>query len=116
MSPTALTRLEVRKEKDLAVLRVLPRELDFAQRLAFGEACGELLDSEARRLVVDLTRIERIFSVFVGTLADLALRAEDTGKSLTILARPAVAEVFQRVNLASPLNVRVVEENDASGA
>lgn len=110
MSPDPLCRIEIRKEKDLAVLRLLPKELAFAQRLEFGRACQELLASGCGRLAVDLTRVQALSSVFVGTLADLGLRATDAGQSVTILASPGVAEIFRKVNLASPLNVRVAEK------
>ena len=114
MSLPEISRIEVDAEKDLAILRILPDHLDFEQRLAFSRACSELLAAPVNRLVVDLTHVERIFSVFVGGLADLALRSEDAAKALTILARPPVAEIFRKVNLASPLNVHVVDEEPRS--
>lgn len=111
MSPQQedVTRIEVDKAKSLAVLRVLTHELEFPMRMPFSLACRQLAETGCKHLVVDLTRVQRLISVFIGSLADLGLRAIDAEESLTILARPRVVEALRMVNLHKPLNVRIVE-------
>ena len=97
--------LNVDEDKDLAVLRVPGPRLEITQRESFAEACSRGLASPAAKLVVDLSQVDRIFSLFIGTIVDLHVRAERAGKSLTLLASPAVRESLGRMGLEKTLDL-----------
>ncbi len=92
-------------DRGISVLRVRPGRLEITQRAAFGEACDRLLSSTSERLVVDLSATDRIFSLFIGAMVDLHVRAERVQKRLTILAGGPVLESLQKMGLEKTLDL-----------
>ncbi len=74
-------------------------ELRLPDRHEFATACEKLLDGEAARIVVDLTSLRNIYSLFIGVLVDVALRAREAQKTLVIRARGKVAESLRLMNI-----------------
>jgi anti-anti-sigma regulatory factor len=105
-------RVEMLTDRGIAVLRVPGPRLEIAQRESFARGCDALLASGAAKVVVDLSHVDRIFSLFAGTIIDLHVRAERTGKSLSVLASPPVRESFERMGLGESLDIVA----DAGGA
>jgi anti-anti-sigma regulatory factor len=96
-----------------AVLRARTAKLMTEDLEAFRRACCSLLGSAMARLEVDLSRVESLFTVYVGVLADLTGVAREKGKSLAVLARPRVAEVFERMKMEEIVALQVVKPSDA---
>jgi anti-anti-sigma regulatory factor len=87
------------------LLRIETSSLDLGQRDEVARAFDSLLDSRHHRLVVDLRKIGRIFSLFIGSLVDLKQRSEQRNKRLVILVNPQVRETLERMNLAETLDI-----------
>lgn len=85
-------------ERGIAMLRVTG-DLNMQQRKEFVFNLEQLLACPEKKLVVDLTRIERLFSIYLGTLVDVKQRAEKDGKVFSILATKKVAQLFSQANL-----------------
>ena len=74
-------------------------ELRLPDRHEFATACEKLLEGEAARIVVDLTSLQNIYSLFIGVLVDVALRAREAEKTFVIRARGNVAESLRLMNV-----------------
>ncbi len=74
-------------------------ELRLPDRHEFATACEKLLEGETARIVVDLTCLQNIYSLFIGVLVDVALRAREAQKTLVIRARGNVAESLRLMNI-----------------
>ena len=69
-----------------------------------GQPSFELRSSDGDA-VVDLQKIGRIFSLFIGSLVDLKQRADEKGKRLQIVVNPEVRKTFKRMNLLDTLDI-----------
>lgn len=96
-------------ERDLAVLRV-SGEMEFEQRKDFVEAFDGLLESDCDKIVVDLTRIQRLFSIYLGTLVDFQQRSDKAGKTFSILAGQRLHTLFEKAKLLEVLTIVVVDD------
>ena len=97
--------VEELSDRGMSVLKVRARRLEITQRAAFGEACDRLLASTSDRLVVDLSGTDRIFSLFIGAMVDLHVRAERVGKHLSIVAGGPVLESLRTMGLEKTLDL-----------
>lgn len=97
--------LDDQPEQFRTVLRVEAPALDIQHRDEFAQAFNSLLNSDHERIVVDLQKIDRIFSLFIGSLVDLHQRSNEVGKRLQILVSPGVHETFKRMNLLEALDI-----------
>lgn len=75
----------------------------------FDIACRELLESDHRELIIDLTRVKRIISQYLGALAMAASEARRTGRILTIRAGGAVYDVIRQVGFDQLMNLERYE-------
>ena len=79
---------------------IVPGEyLELPDRREFTAECEKLLKGEATKIVVDLTALRNIYSLFIGVLVDTALRAREAGKTFVIRARGQVAESLRLMNV-----------------
>lgn len=101
-------KVEELPDRQLAVLRV-QGELEIHNRKVFKEASQALVDAPYERLVLDLTGVTRLFSMYIGSVADLHQRSVDAGKSLTILVTAPVLRIFEQTNLNEVLNLVQVD-------
>lgn len=97
--------LEDQPQQFRMVLRVDAPALDLDHRDEFAQAFNALLRSDHERIVVDLQKIDRIFSLFIGSLVDLHQRSDELGKRLQIIVSPEVRETFKRMNLLEALDI-----------
>jgi ABC-type transporter Mla MlaB component len=65
----------------------------------FDEACQKLLFKTDGDLVVDMTRVTRVCSTYVGLLAELCLGAKSRGRKLVIRAGAKVAGALRDAGL-----------------
>jgi anti-anti-sigma factor len=85
-------------ERDLAVLRVAG-EMDFEARAEFHKALQDLMAKSRNKIVVDLSRISRMSSVFIGTLIDFGGTARTTGKILSVIMVEKLAGICRNSGL-----------------
>jgi len=91
--------LELLEGKGVSVLRIIG-DLDFESRKKFQHATQELLKSPEKKLVIDLSAISRISSIFLGSLVDVSLKTKKMNKSLSIIVVAKVERAFRESNLA----------------
>ena len=103
------TALREIADRDIAILRV-SGEMDFEVRMDFHKALQALLASPRQKLVVDLTHITRLSSVFLGTLIDYGNRAQQIGKTLSVVATAKVAGVCQSAGVDKAVQIVVSKE------
>ena len=94
------------EEEDLAVLKVRPRRLELPMRENFVAATAELLERPEARLAVDISNLSRIYSLFIGALVELDLRAKQAGKSLTLIVSAGVAGQLRKMSLDQNMNIQ----------
>jgi hypothetical protein len=80
-----------------AVLRVLADEISLSDRDAFMRGCQQLLDTGCSKLVIDFGGLDRVFSIFVGTVMDVNARAHGEGRELEVVAGEGVTRLFRMV-------------------
>jgi len=83
--------------------------------LAFEINCRRLLDSKTQNLVVDLTGVNRITSMYLGSLAMAASEASTQGRTLTVRVNPQIADLIRQVGFDRIMLMEVIEER-AAGA
>ncbi len=76
------------------VLKVY-KELDFDYDVTFDRACSELVSSPHDKLVIDLSRIDRITSTYIGLMAAAFFQAQANGKSISVIAHGAVLNALR---------------------
>jgi anti-anti-sigma regulatory factor len=104
-----LCRLTTDAAAGTATLEVLQDLLGMADRDEFVAGCRELLESNQKRLVMDLRKVRRIFSMYLGTIVDLSDRASRKGQQLSVKATPPVANLIRSV-----LGKRFLEIDDGT--
>ncbi len=76
------------------VLKVF-KEMDFDYDVSFDRACSELVSSREASLVIDLSRINRITSTYIGLMAAAFFQAQAQEKSIGIIAQGAVLNALR---------------------
>lgn len=94
------------EEQGQALLKVRVRRLELRMREDFLRSANELLDRPEAALAVDLSGLPRIFSLFIGALVDLNMRAQRAGKTLTLFVSPGVARQLREMSLDHNMDVR----------
>lgn len=102
-------RVDQIEDRGLAVLRI-QGELDFDSRPQFQQALAELRDAEETRLAIDFSRVQRMSSVFIGTLIDFASSITADNKQLICMMRPKMANVCRDAGLGSVAQVVETKE------
>lgn len=82
------------------VLKVF-KELDFDYDVTFDRACSELVSSPQTKLVIDLSRIERITSTYIGLMAAAFFQAQAHEKSISITAQGPVLNALRLAGFAN---------------
>ena len=92
------TRIDKQEGVGAAVLRIAG-ELSPDQRPQFLEALNALLACPESKLVIDLTHIARLSSIFIGTLIDFAGRAQKAEKTIAVMLVPKAGAVCRLIGL-----------------
>ncbi len=95
-------------DRNISFLRV-SGDLSFEARKDFVEKTRQLLASDQEKLVVDLTRVGHVFSVYFGTIADVSQQANAANKHFSVLVSERLAKLFTQTNLDRLINVVVVD-------
>lgn len=82
------------------VLKVF-KQLDFDYDVTFDRACSELVACPQQRLVIDLSRIERITSTYIGLMAAAFFQAQANGKTIAITAHGSVLHALRLAGFAN---------------
>ncbi len=82
-------------EKGMAVLEIRRDSVEMAEWDQFVKSCNKLLATGQGHLVLDLRRLRRVLSLFIGEALQLNSRAEGAGRRFTVLAAGHVGEVFR---------------------
>lgn len=85
-------------QRGIEILR-LRGELEYEDRPALIELLRGLVGGGGNKLVVDLTQVDRLSSVFIGTFLDYAAKARETGKSLSLVMRGRMAGICRNAGL-----------------
>ncbi len=91
-------------DRNMAVLKV-ESVLDFEVRSDFQQAMTELFAADAGKLVIDLSRITRMFSLFIGTLIDHGNAARAAGRSLTVILPVQMAKTCREAGLDKAVTI-----------
>ena len=83
------------------------KELDYDYDVTFDRACSELVSSPQQELVIDLSRISRITSTYVGLMAAAFFLAKAHKKTMSIIAR---GQVLNMVRMAGFENFMTVTD------
>ncbi len=96
------------EDRDIALLKV-EGELDWDARPAFRQAVADVLAGKRRKIVLDLSKIRRMSSVYIGTLIDFGTRAAEAEKTLSVILMPRMATVANEAGLGKVVSVISVE-------
>lgn len=76
------------------VLRVY-KQMDFDYDVGFDRVCSELVSSPHQQLVIDLSRVRRITSTYIGLMAAAFFQAQAHDKTIAIIAQGAVLHTLR---------------------
>jgi anti-anti-sigma regulatory factor len=82
------------------VLKVF-KELDYDYDVSFDRACSDLVASREADLVIDLSRIRRITSTYVGLMAATFFLAKAHSKNISIIAQGPVLSTIRMAGFGS---------------
>ncbi len=71
------------------------KELDFDYDVGFDRSCNDMLNMEAQDLIIDLSRISRITSTYIGLMAATFFQARQRDKTIAIIARGSVLRALR---------------------
>jgi hypothetical protein len=90
------------------------KELDFDYDVGFDRACSELVLSKETELVIDLSRINRITSTYIGLMAAAFFQAQAKEKSMSIAAQ---GQVLSALRLAGFANfIKLIDSREIKNA
>ena len=92
-----LYRISISEGKGRAVLEILAEDLDLGNRDEFLEGCRRLLEAGQPHLIIDMHGLQRLFSIFIGTVMDVNVKARLEGRRLTVVASDGVTRLFRTV-------------------
>ncbi len=76
----------------------------------FSEKCQELLDAKAAEIVVDLSKVNFMFSTYVGILGNLCLDAAEKDKKLAVKVSSRTEWIFNLASFRQMIDLQVVED------
>lgn len=97
------------EDRDIAIARI-EGTLDFEARNEFKAALDNLRSCSSSRLVVDLTKVDSMSTLFIGPLIDLGKFAGEGGRTLSVMACGTVEKVCQQVGLGTVASLIRVEK------
>ena len=71
------------------------KEMDFDYDVSFDRVCNELINEPFDKLVIDLSRIHRITSTYIGLMAAAFFQANQRGKTIAISAKGSVLHALR---------------------
>jgi len=98
--------LKIVEEQNVAILRV-EGDLDFDERTTFNRAVLDLIATPTTKLVIDMSRITRISSVFIGELVTHAHAASSSSRSISVSVPSQIAKICQESGLDKVTNLIV---------
>ena len=98
--------LTIDSQTNTARLEVLST-LDVDMRSDFHDITQEFVRAPVDNLVLDLTEIPSIFSLFIGVIVDLNNICASSGKKLTIETNQKVAKIFEILSFDTLLNIKI---------
>ena len=88
---------------------VIKKDLTSPLDVEFDIACRKLLDSDHHEIVIDLSRVKRIISQYLGALAMAAAEARRSKRTLTVRATGTVLDVIKQVGFDQLMNLEQSE-------
>lgn len=82
------------------VLKIF-KEMDYDYDVGFDRACSELVSSPEKKLVIDLSRISRITSTYIGLMAAAFFQAQAHEKTIGIIAKGQVLNALRLAGFAN---------------
>jgi len=79
----------------------------------FCRAITALLESKERNLTIDLTRVNFIFSPFMGHIVRFCMSAKEKGKNARVVIGKQIEGVFKSSGLIGELPISIVAQNGA---
>lgn len=71
------------------------KELDYDYDVSFDCACSELVSSPHPKLIIDMSRINRITSTYIGLMAAAFFQAKSNSKTISIIAQGSVLNTLR---------------------
>jgi hypothetical protein len=84
-------------EKGLAFLAVNFDSIEMRDWGRFVEASDRLMHKRQKRLVLDLRRLRRVLSVFIGAAVQMSAQARGDGRRFTVLASGQLASTLHNI-------------------
>jgi len=97
------------QERGIAILRI-QGHLDFPTRGLFQTALAELQACEASKLVINMSKITKMSSLYLGTLIDFGNTAQRLGKGFSLMIPKNLSRVCTEVGLDSVAQIILVED------
>ncbi len=69
----------------------------------FRSCCNKLLDSGEKELVVDLSGVGSMFSLYLSAMVQLSESAGEQGRTVKVIASPKVMKMLETAGLAEAL-------------
>lgn len=85
-------------DRGIAVLKVIG-DLDFMSRACFKEALGQLGECEQSKLVIDISRISSLSSLYIGSLIDFGSTIQEKVRSLSVIMPASFVRACEGVGL-----------------
>ncbi len=94
-------------ERGISVLK-LSGDLTFDTRTAFHNAIAQLRQTDSPKLVVDLSAVDSLSSMYIGSLIDLATKLNQENKTLGVVLKKRLAGICEKVGLPKVAQVVTV--------
>ncbi len=88
---------------------IIDKDLTSPLDMEFDIACRELLDANHPNPVIDMTRVKRIISQYLGALAMAAAEARKSSRTLTVRACGVVYDVIKQVGFDQLMTLEQAE-------
>ena len=109
MSTAPITmNLTTQPQSGRAILQIQAQWLELADRQLFLMRGQDLIESGMNELVLDLSRLENIYAVFIGSMVDLKHKAEAVGKRFIVVASPRVGRTLAAMGLNRSMDIRTM--------
>jgi len=102
------TTIEDFNDRDLSILRI-GGEMDFDVRADFIKALAALLAKPRTKIAVDLSRVLRMSSVFIGTLIDFGGQAKKANRQFSIVMVEKLAGVCREAGLDKVVSIVIAK-------
>ena len=76
----------------------------------FSAKCQELLEAKDAEIVIDLSKVNFMFSTYVGILGNLCLDAAEKDKTLAVRVSPKTEWVFNLATFRQMIDLQIVDD------